>query len=64
MALKINLSFKEGEIELYNFIKSQRSPSNFVKDCVDFYRKYNAKDVKVDTPKTISEEKISELLDF
>lgn len=36
--MKINVSFKQNEEDLYNFIKKKRSPSNYIKDAVEFYK--------------------------
>lgn len=32
---KVNISFKENEIYLYNHLKSKRSASNYVKDLIE-----------------------------
>ena len=37
-SLRINLSFKIEEEELYLYIKGKRSPSSYIKDAVEFYR--------------------------
>ena len=33
--MKIPISFKKTEIELYQFLSSKRSPSNYVKDLLE-----------------------------
>ena len=33
--MKIPVSFKRTEIDLYNFLNSKRSPSNYVKDLLE-----------------------------
>ena len=33
--MKVPISFKESEIDLYNFLKSKRSPSNYIKDLLE-----------------------------
>lgn len=33
--MKISISFKENENDLYNFLKNKRSPSNYVKDLLE-----------------------------
>lgn len=35
MAKQVSLSFKEDEMELYNFIKSKSSPSIYIKELVE-----------------------------
>lgn len=44
--LKITVSFKAKEIELYNYIKKQRSPSNFIKDAIEYYIKNHDKNTE------------------
>lgn len=39
--MKISISFKENESDLYNFLKSKRSPSNFIKDLLEEEMKKN-----------------------
>jgi len=39
MALRIPLSFKEKERELYNFVMSKKSPSAYIKELIDEDRK-------------------------
>lgn len=32
---KINISFKETELHLYDYLKTKRSASNFIKDLIE-----------------------------
>lgn len=35
MALKISLSFKENEVEMYEYIKTKRNASCYIKDLIE-----------------------------
>lgn len=35
MGLKINLSFKQEEVDLYNYLKSKRNASVYMKDLIE-----------------------------
>lgn len=39
MAKELRITFKDSELELYNYIKSKSSPSAFLKDLAAFERK-------------------------
>ena len=44
--LKISVSFKQEEIELYNFIKGKRNPSCYIKDLAEEDMKSNRTNIK------------------
>lgn len=52
MAMKISVSFKESEIEIYNYLKSQLSMSIYIKQLIiEDMKKCNCKPTKKDESK-------------